>query len=207
MVNEHRPQASDAVKFIIEQALSMPEGEKLEIVILGPCTNVASAILIEPKIISKIAVNYLGFWHHVETNTWSKREFNTNNDPNAVNALINTSNLDFSVMTASTSQHLVFEKVVMDDLLKGKGDIGDYLIARWENYDRFWQETDKEKTKWIMWDVAILQALAYPEWAEEKEVMSPHDNLARKIKVYTKIDIAAMKTNFGATLERFLKGK
>lgn len=204
MVNEQRPQPSAAAKFIIEQALATPEGEKLEVVILGPCTNIASAILIEPKIITKLSVNYLGFWYNVETNTWNKREFNTNNDPNAVNTLINTANLDFRVMTATTSQHLVFEKTVMDTLLKGKGGIGDYLINRWETYDRFWQATDKEKTKWIMWDVAILQALAYPELCEEKEVITPHDNLARNIRVYTKIDVPTMKVNFGSALETFL---
>ena len=205
MVNEQRPQPSAAANFIIEQALATPEGEKLSIVILGPCTNIASAVLIEPKIIPKLSVNYLGFWHEAETNTWSKREFNTNNDPNAVNVLLNTANLEFRVMTATTSQHLVFEKKAMDALLKNRGGIGDYLIDRWDNYDRFWQETDKEKTKWIMWDVAILEALAYPELAEEKEVTTPHDNLDRKIKVYTKIDVPAMKANFEKKLDAFLK--
>lgn len=205
MVNEQRPQPSAAAKFIIEQALATPEGEKLSIAILGPCTNIASAVLMEPKIIPKLSVNYLGFWYNVETATWSKREFNTNNDPNAVNLLLNTANLEFRVMTATTSQHLVFEKTVMDELLKGRGGIGDYLINRWETYDRFWKATDKEKTMWTMWDIAILEALAYPELVEEQEVTTPHDNLDRKIKVYTKIDVAEMKANFWTSLDSFLK--
>jgi len=205
MVNEQRPQSSVAAKFIIEQALATPDGEKLSIAILGPCTNIASAVLMEPKIIPKLSVNYLGFWFNVDTNTWSKREFNTNNDPNAVNLLLNTTGLEFRVMTATTSQHLVFEKTVMDEILKGKGGIGDYLINRWETYDRFWKATDKEKTKWTMWDVAILEALAYPELVEEKEVMTPHDNLARIIKVYTKIDVPAMKANFSTSFNAFFK--
>ena len=205
MVNEQRAQPSAAAKFIIEQALATPEGDKLSIAILGPCTNIASAVLMEPRIIPKLSINYLGFWYNVETATWSKREFNTNNDPNAVNLLLNTADLEFRVMTATTSQHLIFEKSVMDELLKGKGGIGDYLINRWEIYDRFWQATDKEKSKWTMWDVAILEALAYPELVEEKEVTTPHDNLERNIKVYTKIDVAAMKAHFWTSLETFLK--
>ena len=56
-----------------------------------------------------------------------------------------------------------------------------------------------------MWDVAILEALAYPELVEEKEVMTPHDNLARNIKVYTKIDVPAMKANFATSFNAFLK--
>ena len=205
MVSPHRPQPSEAAQFIIDQALATPEGKKLEIVILGPCTNIASAVLLSPQIIPKLSVNYLGFWYNVKTTTWSKREFNTNNDPNAVNTLINTPNLDFRVMTATTSQHLIFEKTVMDELLKGKGGIGDYLIDRWESYDRFWKEEDKEKKFWTMWDVAILQALAHPEWATEITVTSPHDNLLRPIKIYSEIDVPAMKANFGEYFTAFLK--
>ena len=93
----------------------------------------------------------------------------------------------------------------MDTLLKNRGGIGDYLIDRWESYDRFWQETDKEKTKWIMWDVAILEALAYPELATQKEVVTPHDNLNRTIKVYTKIEVPEMKANFEKVFDGFLK--
>jgi len=204
MVNQLRPQPSAAADFIIEQALATPDGEKLSIAILGPCTNIASAVLKEPAIIPKLAVYYLGFWYNVETATWSKREFNTNNDPNAVDILINTATLDFKVMTATTSQHLVFEKTVMDQLLKGKGGVGDYLINRWETYDRFWKETDKEKTKWTMWDVAIIEAIAFPELTQQKMVMTPHDNLARQIGVYTAIDVAAMKLNFSNALNKFL---
>ena len=205
MVNTLRAQPSEAANFIIEQALATPDGEKLSIAILGPCTNIASAVLIEPAIIPKLSVNYLGFWYDVPTATWSKREFNTNNDPNAVDVLLNTANLEFRVMTATTSQHLEFEKPVMDELLKGKGGIGDYLIDRWESYDRFWKTTDLEKTKWTMWDVAILEAIAYPELCEQKMVMTPHDNLARQIGVYTKIDVPAMKANFDRALRGYLK--
>jgi len=205
MVNTLRSQPSEAAQFIIKQAKATPKGEKLSIAILGPCTNIASAILLDPSIIEKLSVNYLGFWYEVETGTWSKREFNTNNDPNAVDVLLNTPNLEFRVMTATTSGKLVFEKTVMDQLLKGKGGIGDYLINRWETYDRFWKKEDPEKTMWTMWDVAILQALAYPELAQQQSVMTPHDNLAREIKVYTKIDVPAFKRIFGEAFEGYFK--
>ncbi len=207
MVNTHRPQPSAAATFIIEQAMKMPEGEKLQIVILGPGTNIASAILLEPKIIPKISVNYLGFWYNVETKTYSKREFNTNNDPNAINLLLNTAGLSFRVMTATTSQHLVFYKKEVDTLLKGKGGIGDYLVKRWEDYDRFWQDKDPEKNEWIMWDIAILQALAYPEWVTEETVTTPHDNLSRDIQVYTKIDVKKAKADYHQKLSDFLAKK
>lgn len=205
MTSPHRAQPSDAADFIIKTAMEWEGSEKINVVILGPATNLASAIVKEPGIIPKIRACYLGFWFHPETNTWSKREFNTNNDPNAVNALIDTHNLDFRVMTASTSQHLIFKKSKVDAHLKGRGGIGDYLVKRWDTYDRFWQETDKEKTKWIMWDVAILEALAHPEWATIESRISPHDNLARPIDVYTKIDVEAITTNYWQRFDDYFK--
>ena len=205
MVNMLRPQPSDAAAFIIEQALATPKGEKLNVAILGPATNLASAILMAPEIIPKVTANYLGFWHHPETRTWNKREFNTNNDPNAVNLLINTPNLEFHVMTASTSQHLVFDKTEVDRHLKGKGGIGDYLVNRWESFDRYWQKTDQEKKHWTMWDIAIILALANPELASQSKVQSPHDNLDRLIHAYTSINVLEMKKRFWRLFDDFLE--
>lgn len=205
MVNTMRPQPSAAARLIIEKAHASPAGEKLVVVTLGPNTNIASAILMDPTIIPKLKVCYIGFWHDVKQNAWSKREFNTNNDPNATDLLLNTYNLDFHVMTATTSQHLVFQKEEVDRHLKGRAGIGNYLVGRWESYDRFWQKTDKEKRNWIMWDVAIIEALAQPNLAKEEVFVTPDDNLKRGIHAYTWIDVEGMKQRYWAALGAFVK--
>jgi purine nucleosidase len=51
LVNPQRPQPSDAARHIVRKAMETPEGEKLIVAILGPCTNLASAVLMEPAII------------------------------------------------------------------------------------------------------------------------------------------------------------
>ncbi|MFK7921783.1 MAG: nucleoside hydrolase [Bacteroidia bacterium] len=203
LVNTLRPQPSEAADFIIEQAMALPAGEKLHVAILGPATNLAAALLIEPKIAPKVVANYLGFWHDPVQNTWSKREFNTNNDPNAVDVLLNNAQLEFRVMTATSSRNLTFDKLVVDQHLKGKAGIGDYLVERWESYDRFWSAADKEKAHWIMWDVALILALAYPEWGTLSQVITPHDNLRREIGAWTQIDAAKMEAKFWELLDAY----
>jgi len=84
----NKPQPSEAAHFIIEKAHQMKGDRKLQLVILGSCTNVASAILLDSTIVSKIQVHYLGFWHTTETNTYNKKEFNSGNDTIAVNFLL-----------------------------------------------------------------------------------------------------------------------
>ncbi len=204
LVNEVRPQPSPAASYIIEQA-HVPRDDKLNLVILGPCTNVASAVLMDPTIVEKIRVNYLGFWHDPVQNTWSKREFNTNNDPHAVDVLLNHPAIDFQVMTATTCQHLVFQKTEVDTHLKGKGGMGDYLLNRWETYERWWQETDPEKSQWIMWDVALIEALANPQLAETGRFITPHDNREREITVFTEIDVEEMKGQYFSRISQYLR--
>lgn len=191
-----QPQPSAAASFIIQKAHQMKDDEKLRLVILGSCTNVASAILLDPSIIPKIQIHYLGFWHTPETNHYNKKEFNSGNDTLAVNFLLDHPSLDLSVMTATTSQYLVFEKEVVDKNLKGKGGVADYLIDRWESYDRWWTKNDPLKTKWIMWDVAIIEALAHPEWTTFQRFLTPPENTQRYIKIHTAIETQKMEADF-----------
>lgn len=196
-----RPAVSEAMDFIITNAHEASKENKLQLVILGSCTNVASAIVKDPSIIPKVQINYLGFWHDKNTNTYNKKEFNSGNDTLAVNLLLNTKGLEMAVMTATTSQNLVFEKETVDRQLKGNGGISDYLVDRWETYTRWWTEEDPAKTKWIMWDVAIVQAVAHPEMATKRKFLAPPENMKRYIDIYTDIDVSVMQVDFWENLK------
>jgi len=186
-----RPSSSEAADFIIEQARKYSEETPLDIAILGPCTNVATAIIQAPDIIPLIHVHYIGFWHDTTTNVYDLKEFNSGNDTLAVQLLLDTEGLDMDIMTATTCQHLVFEKEEVDHYLKGKGGIADYLVDRWEGYTRWWTKEDPEKKKWIMWDLAIIEALIHPEWAKKKEFAAPSTIPHRSIEAYIDIDVPA----------------
>ncbi|MEO1625346.1 MAG: nucleoside hydrolase [Bacteroidota bacterium] len=194
---------SPAARFIVQQAQQMPSGEKLPIIILGSCTNVASAILLDSNIVSKIRVLYLGFWHDPATNTYDKKEFNSGNDTLAVNLLLNTPNLEMSVMTATTSQQLVFEKAEVDRQFQHKTTIGPYLQKRWETYQRWWTEEDPNKERWIMWDIAIIAALSHPEWATLQSFPTPPENTQRPIGIYTQIQTDSIQSAFWTLLQAF----
>lgn len=189
------PQSSEASRFIISQARILPQDKKLHIVILGSCTNLASALLEAPEIYSKLVVSYIGFWHDSKENRYDKKEFNTGNDPIATNILLNFKGLDFRVMSATTCQNLVFDK---DNTFKKlrNSDLGLYLKQRWNTYKRWWTSKDIEQRRWIMWDVAIIEALAHPEWAVKKVFKTPKENRQREIQIYTVIDTVQMQKDF-----------
>jgi inosine-uridine nucleoside N-ribohydrolase len=132
---------------MVQEAHKTPTNQKLNVVVLGDCINVASVIFENSTIVPKISVYYIGLWYTVATNHYDKKQFNTDNDPLAVELLWNTEGLDFNVMTATTCQHLVFEKSDVDGHLKGKCSLTDYLVYRCEPYTRWWTDEDPEKKR------------------------------------------------------------
>ncbi len=198
LLSEKEPRVSEASSFIVSKAHEHSSDKPLNIVILGSCTNVASAIIQDPSILSKIKVYYLGFWHNPESNTYNKKEFNSGNDTIAVNFLLDEVNLNLTVMSATTSQKLVFKK---DQMEKQESEIGKYLFKRWVNFKRWWTSEDPENNRWIMWDVALIEALIHPEWSEKKKFTTPPENTQRTIEIYTWIDAQSMTEDFWTTLE------
>ena len=197
---EH-PSESEASDFIIEMAHQATIARKLEVVILGSCTNVVSAILQDPTIVPKIRVSYIGFWHDTEHNIFDKKEFNSGNDTLAVEVLLNTEGLDFDVMTATTCQHLIFDRKTVEQRLKKAGNVGEYLLKRWDTYERWWTQEDPEKTQWIMWDVAIIEALARPNLAMKETFKTPKENTPRLIEAYTSIKVDEMINDYWASMD------
>ena len=196
LVNRSTPSISSASNFIVAQANQFNKKQPLNIVVLGSCTNISSAILQDPAIIPKIKVHYLGFWHDPIRNTYDKQEFNTGNDSIAVEVLLDTKGLDLSVMTATTSENLVLEKKEVDLHLKGKGSIADYLVKRWETYTRWWTKEDPGKNRWIMWDLALIEALARPSLVKKRRFKTPSKNIQRDITIYTEINVEDMIVDF-----------
>jgi inosine-uridine nucleoside N-ribohydrolase len=187
---------SPASNFIVETAKEHSPEDPLNVVVLGSCTNVASAIIQDPSIIPNISVHYIGFWHDTLSNVFDRKEFNSENDTLAVEILMSTKGLDFNVMTATTCQHLVFDKEQVFEKLGNRGGMEQYLLDRWNTYDRWWTKDDPDKLKWIMWDVAIIEALIHPEMATKRSFSTKPDNSGRVIEAYTDIDVDAMTDVF-----------
>jgi inosine-uridine nucleoside N-ribohydrolase len=183
------PRDSPAAQSMIKAAKEMPAGKKLIIANLGAVTNVASAIQLEPEIIPKITVYCLSGKYFAEKGIWDKDEFNARRDLNALNVIFNTKGLDLHVMPVNILYEFKFSQTKMREKLSDKGDIWDYLIARWKKHS-------PQSETWIFWDLALIQAIAHPEYAIEQKFYTPPENVQRKIHVYTKIDIKKMKADW-----------
>ncbi|MDR3717203.1 MAG: nucleoside hydrolase [Bryobacteraceae bacterium] len=183
------PRDSPAARLMIREARAMPSGAKLTIVNTGAVTNVASAIKLAPDIVPRIAVYLMGAHYFADRKVWNKDEFNVRNDLNATNFLLNAEGLELHVMPANVCGKLVFPQAETLRQLQGQGGIWDYLAARWLSFS-------PESEQWVMWDLALVEALARPGLAKEAQFRTPPENVQRDVFVYTDIDAAAMQSDW-----------
>jgi inosine-uridine nucleoside N-ribohydrolase len=189
------PRDSPAAQLMISTARAMPAGQKLTIATLGAATNVASAIQLAPDIIPKIACYVLAGRFFADRQVWDKNEFNVRNDLNATNLLFDTDGLELHVMPINILFDFQFRRDTVMNRLAGQGGVWDVLATRWLSHS-------PSSTTWIMWDVALIIALARPELATEGQFKTPPENEQRDIHVYTSVDEAAMRSDWWAVAEK-----
>ncbi|TWT68467.1 family 16 glycoside hydrolase [Crateriforma conspicua] len=189
------PKDSPACQFIIEQARSIPDDKSLIVVCTGATTNLASAIRMAPEIAPKIKCYCMGFRYDESTGAWNKSEFNVRRDLNAADFLLSHPEVEMHVMTATLSQAYKFDQKDSFRRQSQMGPVGAYLTEAWTR--RF-----PDSQKWVMWDLALVEAMLHPEMANEKQVPGPPENGGRPIWVYDRIDVDAMRDDFWNTVQR-----
>lgn len=179
------------IDFIIDKALGYSPENKLNISIFGPATNVAAAILTNPAIIPNIKVYMLGTRYDEVTGVWNKNSFNARNDLNALDVLFNTVGLDLVMLPISMVDQFVFEKKkTLEHLGNINSENAKILAKRWSEINGGANEN------WIMWDLALVEAIVNPSFAVLDQRTTPPENTQRTIGVFTKIDEDAMRDDF-----------
>ncbi len=183
---------SEGVDFIIQHAKNASKEAKLSIAVLGAVTNVASAILTDPEIAPKLRVYLLNMKYDFEKKAWNKNSFNARNDINGLDILLNTESLELIIMPGTVARQLTFRRDPTTERL----DEDSYRLD--EILEERWDHVNADET-WIMWDLALIQAIIYPHLATLETTQTPPENTWREIGIYTDIDEAAMREEFWRT--------
>ncbi|HEY5561549.1 MAG TPA: nucleoside hydrolase [Clostridiaceae bacterium] len=162
--DSNTPQESEAARDLVKKAMTCGE-EPLYVVAIGAITNVASAILIEPKIIEKIVVVWLGGNEITYPHTM---EFNLMQDIHASRLIFDCGVPLIHLPCNRVTTHLLTTVPELEYYLKGKSEIGTYLTEIVSNY--------KDKGfAWskVIWDIVTIAWLINPEWVSTIMVHSP----------------------------------
>ena len=157
------PYDSDAVRDLIDRAMNSTE--PLYVVAIGALTNIASAILIEPKIIEKIIVVWLGgnalHWPH-------NKEFNLSGDVLAARLVLDCGVPLILIPCQGVTTHLRSTVSEIERYVEGKGAIGDFLAETFKAYSDDHFAWSKE-----IWDVVAIAYLLNADWVPSNIVSSP----------------------------------
>jgi purine nucleosidase len=189
------PRDSPAAQGIISAVKSLHDGEKLDILTIGPMTNLASALILAPEIKSRIRCFDFGAQYDPKTKVWNKNEFNIRNDLNAFDYLLNLEGLHMTVMCLQTALPLQFKREETYQKLDENIEAEKILEDRWR------EQNPQDETR-VMWDLALIEAYLNPDLAQIETTITPPENKQRNISVYTKIDEKALASDFWRVVKK-----
>jgi inosine-uridine nucleoside N-ribohydrolase len=188
------PVESAAAADLVKRA--MASEDPLYVVAIGAITNVASAILMEPRIIERIVVVWLGgnalYWPHT-------REFNLQQDIHAARVILDSGVPLVLLPCQGVVTHLTTTVPELERFINGRSDIGTYLTETVRACGR-------ENMAWsrVIWDVSTIAWLNNPDWVPTDLVHSPiltdqltwsADNSRHLIRVARHVDRDAVFTD------------
>lgn len=159
------PVDSPAVQDLIHRAMAREEGDLLYVCAIAACTNIASALLLEPRIAHKIAVVWLG--GHVLAYPTAE-EFNLSQDLHASRVLFDSGVPLTLVPCRGVASHLLTSVPELQSCIGGKNALCDALIELFSAYHPDHFAWGKE-----IWDVSTVAWLLNPEWVPTRLVHSP----------------------------------
>ncbi|MBI4892159.1 MAG: nucleoside hydrolase [Acidobacteria bacterium] len=171
MASAAAPVESDAARQLIARAMQ-PRQAPLYVLTLGCPVNVASAILLEPKIKERIVVVWLGGACH----TWpSAREFNLFQDPHASRVLLDSGVPLVQIPTKNVAEHLRTTLPEAEFWLKDKSRLCNFLYEQFVDYYKAHTRNKPQPYPWskVIWDISTVAWVIEPRWIPSELVPSP----------------------------------
>lgn len=159
------PRQSEAASDLVARAMVSPADDPLYVIAIGAITNVASAILMEPSIIERIVIVWLGghalHWPHTQ-------EFNLRQDVPAARLIFDCGVPLVHIPCMGVTSHLLTTVSELEAYVRGRGAIGDYLVDIVKGYH-------KDHVGWskVIWDIATIAYLINDRWVPTELVHSP----------------------------------
>jgi inosine-uridine nucleoside N-ribohydrolase len=162
-----KPQRNDAVNDLIERAMASTPDDPLYVIALAAITNVASAILLEPRIIERMVVVWLGghalWWPHT-------REFNLRQDVPGARVVFDCGVPLVMLPCNGVVSALNTTIPELDRYVEPAGTLGAFLAGRVRGY-----REEGEHIGWSkpIWDMAPVAYLIDPRWTPSVLTPSP----------------------------------
>ena len=161
---DSRPVPSEAVEDLIRRALAS-KGEKLCVLAIGAATNIASALLAEPRIAENIRIIWLG-GHG--TGWPDNNEFNLRQDPAAARVLLESPAPLVLLPCQTIASHLITTVAELETHLEPFSKLGadlTHIVRTYSDNRPGWSK--------VIWDLAASAWMVQPAWVPTRRRPSP----------------------------------
>lgn len=160
------PEDTAAARLIIERALATSDSP-LYVAALGQATNLASALLMEPRIASRVVFVLMGGSYHAgRVPAWGADDFNWDRKWNDIAIIFESGVPVLHIPAYDVSNRLVMTRDDVQQHFDGRGPAYDYLASLWDT-------TAKGHANWIMWDLAAIHLVIDPSHGKIIEIPAP----------------------------------
>jgi inosine-uridine nucleoside N-ribohydrolase len=167
------PERSEAVDHLISLALAQPRHQPLYVAAIGCATNIANALLLEPRIAERIVVVWTSGYpsHAPQVND----SFNLEQDLTASQWLLDSGVPHVYLPGFHVGAQLRLSLPEMERWVAGRGAIGEHLFHLY-THNPLWPLlgiTDFEAHSWVIWDLICIAWLLDPAWVPSTLVRTP----------------------------------
>ena len=169
--DESTPVDSAGAQLIIEESRRATAYDPLYVAFLGPLTDMASAILLDPEIVHReVIVIWIGGIAYDRIEPTTKVEFNLSNDIAAANAVFGSGITIWQVPRPVYSGVSV-SYAELDERIGGSSELADYLIRQLVEWNAAWHPEPIESRS--LGDSPAIALMMYPPSGRFRTVPAP----------------------------------
>jgi purine nucleosidase len=209
IADERTARESPGARLIVaESKLATPE-DPLYVAFLGPLTDMASAILLDPDIVRRpVVVIWIGGVGYGGVETYPGVEFNLGNDIAAANVVYASRITVWQVPSNIYSQVSVGYSE-LEEKIGGTSELADYLISQMVEWNRtYWPEPIESRS---LGDSPAVSLLLYPRGGSFRTVPAPRfgqeghylPGPGHPVRVVESIDVRFLIEDMFAKIRRF----
>lgn len=207
--DESTPLDSEGAQLIIRESLAATNEDPLFIAFLGPLTDMASAILQEPKIVDKnVTVIWIGGVRYDTFEPNGKIEFNLSNDIAAANVVFD-SGIKVWQVPSSVYRMVSVSYAELDEKIGEAGPLGEYLIKQLHEWNATYHPGPIESRS--LGDSPAIALMLYPACGNYRTVPAPRfgaeghyvPGSQHPIRVYESVDVRFLLEDMFAKIRRF----
>lgn len=209
IADEHTPADSPGARLIIEESKAATVDDPLYVAFLGPLTDMASAILIDPEVARRpVVVIWIGGLDYDERPTPGRIEFNLSNDIAAANVVFD-SGITLWQVPSSVYTKVSVSYAELEDKIGGTSELADYLIGQLIDWNATWHREPIESRS--LGDSPVIALMMYPASGALRTVPAPRfgpngeyvAGSGHPIRVCSAVDVRFLLEDMFAKIRRF----